>query len=379
MTRDRRTRTRHQRDHIISQPMTRPRVGAHLNHLAVAVVAATLAAACASGGDTDSATGATHVGASPTTSTTAAELKATPAAAAHTDSDVPRSSPSPESRSSPPVVWVEGGEMSGGVGASGGDGFVSVDLSTWHGCALRASGEVECWGRNEFGQASAPSGLFRAVHVGDAFSCGLGVDGAAVCWGEPEIVGWTPDSRFVDLDVGGSWACGVRADGGSECWSGGSPDPVWVSGAVDRVLVEPWTRCAFFRAGGAECVGVVGLETAAASDARSISGSFGHACWSGRAPARMGPAVCARWDGADEYGQAMPPSGDFDVIDVSYSFSCGLRSDGRVECWGAEHESPCFGGGRCVGLGCVSGSAGTVCGVERQPGHRGHRVGLRDP
>lgn len=38
--------------------------------------------------------------------------------------------------------------------------------------------------------------------------------------------------------------------------------------------------------------------------------------------------------GADYYGQASPPSGNFSAVSAGYHHSCGIRDDGSIECWG---------------------------------------------
>ena len=46
--------------------------------------------------------------------------------------------------------------------------FTSVSASPDHTCGLRANGSVECWGDDEFGQASPPDGKFVSVSAGGA-------------------------------------------------------------------------------------------------------------------------------------------------------------------------------------------------------------------
>ena len=49
--------------------------------------------------------------------------------------------------------------------------------------ALKRDADVECWGENGYGQASAPLGTFTQVSVGESHTCGLKPDGAITCWG----------------------------------------------------------------------------------------------------------------------------------------------------------------------------------------------------
>ena len=115
--------------------------------------------------------------------------------------------------------------------------FVAVSSGDFHTCALRATGEVVCWGASEsgeqkgghgpvdFGQASPPPDK-RLVDISSGYdhTCGLRSDGTPVCWGasSPAVDrGQTsppPGERFVALSSGSNFTCGLRADGSHACW-----------------------------------------------------------------------------------------------------------------------------------------------------------------
>ena len=42
---------------------------------------------------------------------------------------------------------------------------------------------VECWGHDEYGQATPPAGTFSQVSAGEHHTCGVRTDGSVVCWG----------------------------------------------------------------------------------------------------------------------------------------------------------------------------------------------------
>ena len=83
-------------------------------------------------------------------------------------------------------------------------------------------GGVVCWGLDDSGQTSTPSGVFTAIAVGLYQSCALRADGTAVCWGShPD---WdfgqadAPSEEFTAIAAAGSFSCGLRADGTIACW-----------------------------------------------------------------------------------------------------------------------------------------------------------------
>ena len=103
-------------------------------------------------------------------------------------------------------------------------------------CAVLASGEVTCWGHNEFGelgQGSADTEVHPptlvpgianvvAIDATEVGFCAEPSDGSLVCWGTRD---WDKKRRRVlpagSLDgpfVGGEDGCAVRRDGLAVCW-----------------------------------------------------------------------------------------------------------------------------------------------------------------
>ncbi|KAL7553235.1 hypothetical protein ACHAWF_016496 [Thalassiosira exigua] len=108
---------------------------------------------------------------------------------------------------------------------NGGDYYTQVSSGMKHACALSRDSEIHCWGRNDYGESSPPTGSFVQVSAGHTFTCGIRPNGEMECWGKNNM-GQTmspsyPKNIFqqVSASVGGDHACGVLMDGeGVRCW-----------------------------------------------------------------------------------------------------------------------------------------------------------------
>ncbi len=61
--------------------------------------------------------------------------------------------------------------------------FTSIAGLAGNACGVHRDGSVHCWGRNEYGQSSPPTGRFLAVTVGEFHACAIREDHTVVCWG----------------------------------------------------------------------------------------------------------------------------------------------------------------------------------------------------
>ena len=132
------------------------------------------------------------------------------------------------------------------VVASLGTNVTSVDAGGGHTCALLPTGEVRCWGRNDFGGLgrSGPAdenpttvanlvGTIESLALGDAHSCALNADGGVMCWGRGsdgqlgdgastqsdtpvQVAGLASGVRSIAL--GGGFSCAVTFTGAGVCW-----------------------------------------------------------------------------------------------------------------------------------------------------------------
>ena len=204
--------------------------------------------------------------------------------------------------------WLRSTEITFNSGPSP---FIAVSAGNHHACAIRASGAIECWGGNSYGETGAPKGsyptnerhtvsvvgTYGTVSAGNYHTCAIRSDGAITCWGYNEY-GQTdaPAGRFTAVSAGSWHTCAIRESGKIKCW-GNNGD-----GQSDAP------------AGSFTAVSAGALYTCAIRENKEIE------CW-----------------GYNEYGQANAPAGSFTAVSAGWSHTCGLRESGALECWGTNN------------------------------------------
>jgi alpha-tubulin suppressor-like RCC1 family protein len=239
----------------------------------------------------------------------------------------------------------------------------AISAGWYHTCALKTNGAVACWGNNSFGQigdgtigaiqtslvaVAAPDGatglLGSAAQISSSGShtCVLESTGSVVCWGRngsgelgngvtatsqitPTTVVGLGGTDTVQISTGSSGhTCALKSDGAVLCWGnnqfGQLGDGVT---ATSKLTPTP----------------VVGLGT----DTVQISAGFNHTC----ALKKSGSMLC--WgentngqigNGVTAISQVTPTSviglGGTDTVQISAGvrYTCALKSNGSVLCWG---------------------------------------------
>ena len=255
--------------------------------------------------------------------------------------------------------WLRSTEIAIGPSASG---FRTVSAGHGFTCAIRTSGAIACWGWNEYGLTDAPDGAFRAVSAGFFHACGLRENGKIECWGKSEGDNQyhgesdAPEGSFTAVSAGNSFTCGIRESGEIECWGVYSYAP---PGSFTAVSAGFSQACAIREGNGAiECWGD-NEHWAEVQEGRShkpeqtdppegrftaVSRGSWHAC----GLRDTGEIEC--WGANETYtgfnqetreavhtytGQATPPEGNFVTVSAGGRHTCGLRTGGEIECWGA--------------------------------------------
>lgn len=258
----------------------------------------------------------------------------------------------PASASASPALAVAdpGADVSPAVGISAATGYT---------CAVRASGTVWCWGRNDHAQLGVAGGVSSAVPVqvaglttavavaaGEHMACALLADHTVWCWG-PDVA--SPSDGIVEtavpLQVPGlttataitvtAWdACAIVSDGdlvsggNVVCWGADlshgengvsvgtwSPDPLPVPGLANVTAIDGGRIhvCALVSGGTVECWG------------DSTSGRLGNGLPDPEGAPVYGPEPVVGIAGARR-------------ISAGADHSCALLADFTVMCWGLGGE-----------------------------------------
>ncbi|GAB3346064.1 PxKF domain-containing protein [Lysobacter tyrosinilyticus] len=149
-------------------------------------------------------------------------------------------------------------------------------------------------------------------------TCGLRQDGKASCWGDNYDGEAKPlPGTFIELSAGFQHTCGLRGDGSVECWGqgyslppGAPPPPPGMPPKPSPIPTGTYTALAS------------GMSTTCGLRVREQP-------WQNP----EGNVVCWSANGWNQLPS--PPPGDFVALSLGDNFACGLRANGRAECWGA--------------------------------------------
>ena len=176
-------------------------------------------------------------------------------------------------------------------------------------CAVRETGEIDCWGSHTVEGLEAPSGTYRTVSVGHSYLCAVRETGDVDCWwvnGAGRIDG-TPGGIYHSISVGGAHTCGIRDTGELRCWGFFEGQ-----GQVDvppqtyrSVSLGATLACAVRASGEIDCF----RTTLEVGDDTDDLGLDGYA------------------------GSIGAPSGVYRSVSVGSWHGCAVRESGKIHCW----------------------------------------------
>ena len=230
-------------------------------------------------------------------------------------------------------------------------GMLEIAAGWSHSCGLSAGGQASCWGNGgalgvplKYSTTALVVGQelqFRSIAVGDGFSCALGADGAALCWGAnrdgqlgtpvvdhsdaPVLVA---GNLVFDTVAAGPWhACGLTPAGALHCWGanawGQLGDGSTTSSAIPVAAAAGFAFTALSVGNGFTC--------ALAADGRAY-------CWGANRSGQLGaPPTGEECGGVSCSRSPVAVTGDlrFASLSAGGTHACGIATDGRAWCWGA--------------------------------------------
>ena len=183
-------------------------------------------------------------------------------------------------------------------------GFVELSAGSEHTCGLRPNGEVRCWGANQFGQ--------------------LGNNQSPTSYNSPQpVFSLTTAIQVASLN---NHTCITREDGQVRCWGRNNTGQLGNGNIADApVPVEANTinSAQRVKTGGSHTCVLLGNERLR--------------CWGQNGQSQLGrgePSIGAQHDKSDVLRLLNTPLDSVFEFALGAAFSCALRKNNSVWCWG---------------------------------------------
>lgn len=228
---------------------------------------------------------------------------------------------------------------------------VDITMGSTTGCVRHPSGRASCW---QYDPAAATRttgivlpGVYDNLSAGTGHVCGLDRAGVVHCLrlgggappGEPPSSITIPlPGPAVQLDVTDARACAVTQTGSVHCWSltaahdlGAKVEALPFTDAVEVALGGDEATCARTQGGRVACIGELPApaeQIAALTGVRRLALGYAGLC------------VVTEGDEVRCLGPLHPVELDVRTrhLGLGDDHACALGDDGRVRCWGEQHD-----------------------------------------
>lgn len=260
---------------------------------------------------------------------------------------------------------------------TGGTNIGAVSLGISHSCVRRTNNMLACWGSNGSGEVGVGNTMLvtggatdtglsaKAFSLGYLHTCATGLDDRLYCWGNHTYnrLGFTA-SAFVTTptlvgtdtwtSLAGSYSntCGIRSDGTLHCWGFSftnfeqlTQDTTWTSLATTPNDNQYWAIKAgvphsWSGNGGSK----VPYPLMGATNWVSMSANYSHQCGvrsdgtlqciGANTNGELGDGTTTMRTSAVQVGTDT----DWTSVAVGYFHTCGIRAGGTLYCWGASNS-----------------------------------------
>lgn len=240
---------------------------------------------------------------------------------------------------------------------------LTMGLGEGESCGVSAEGALSCWGHNDAGQLSLSempnvlvptrvgSERFASVDLGFRNTCALTGEGVLLCAGlnaagtagvgdrmaRSTLTPVAADARFTSVSTGYTHTCAIAEDSSLYCW-GRCCDQLGVGVRSEDLLVptrisDGWTQ-----------VSAGGFDGAGHACAIRTDGSLW--CWGDNHRGQLGVGDLSD---RSEPTQVRQPSGPWAQVQVGGDFTCAIRHDTGLWCWG-------YAVNGALGLGAIDGT-----------------------
>ena len=212
----------------------------------------------------------------------------------------------------------------------------SVSFNMYDTCVVKEDSTGACCGDNTNHSDDVPEGTWQTINQGSGQSCGLHLDGSVECWGNGSEDYTPPTGSFVDVRAIEGAACAMDESGVITCWGHDyQGNVVSPSGTWESFILPNSYLCMLGEGGSISCAGygeVANGDVPTGTGYHSLTGGLASACVLNA----ENRAVC--W-GKDGDGLLDAPDDEFEQIAAGSYFTCGLKANGDVKCWGCREET----------------------------------------
>jgi alpha-tubulin suppressor-like RCC1 family protein len=217
--------------------------------------------------------------------------------------------------------------------------YQQVAVGSTGGCALDATGRVDCWG-----SLTAPAGRFKLLAAGPSFVCGVTADEAIQCWGgsiSASLNAPASEVPVIAMAAGSNFLCALRGDGRDNTLSCSTAAPKIPDEAVGDYIqiaaglshVCGLTADGFARCWGTDPMGFEHLEAPADVKFSHINTSRQLSC--GVTAPSMGVSQLRCWGTPTSMPPSQPLAPGTKVLLGAVGYGCTLDPDGAASCWGS--------------------------------------------
>ena len=232
-----------------------------------------------------------------------------------------------------------------------------LSAGTAYTCGIDANGGVRCGGDNTYGQLGDGSyeshaipvpvrGLSAgvvAVATSDSRTCALRNDGEVLCWGDntrgflgdgttthrlvpTRVAGLGPGSGVVSIALNSDHACALKNDGAVFCW-GRNDFGILGTGSPGVDITAPAQVIALGAGSGVVAIAAGFSHTCAVKADQSVY------CWGDNRQGQLGDGTQTLRSTPTPVSMLGAGSGASAIAAGNY-YSCAVRNDGAVLCWG---------------------------------------------